>query len=318
MKILLCGVFTPSSTDSWKARALSRLGHRVTLFPYRERDWRELFPIGEPWDLVFVSKGVPLPAEAFARLAEISKARLLWWPDPFENWTEDLTEAVRSGWPLSTTSSMVFGRILKERLKAGPHGGYRRILEGCDCEGPRPEWAPATVKPALLHFGHLSERRVQVIERLRAAGIQVDHLDQPLYGAALQRKVLEYAAVLGVNTSPDLYSNRVQTVLAMGGLAFQEDAPGLDEDFGCEREVTQLVTWSDGPLLETLAREVCARPRGVDFSRLAALTFAHHRWERAMQRALDFACPEASEMRFTASGSTGGTPAGDQIGPVPS
>jgi hypothetical protein len=319
LKILLVGVFTRGSTDNWKALALRRLGHRVFPFEYREQDWRNFHPLGEPWDLVFVSKGVPLPVEAFERLASISKARLLWWPDPFENWTPELTEAVRAGWRVSATSTAVLVKILaaaatskhlrshpmvdgsglraEYELSMPPADRVARILEGCDCEGPRPDWAPKEIRPALLHFGHLSERRVAIIERLRASGIAVDHLEEPLFGAALQRKVLEYAAVLGINSSPDLYSSRVTTVLAMGGRILAENAPGLAEDFDAlsidGHHHWPLRIWSNEEECVRFAREpVMLDPVGTRLSDLARCVHEDFSWENAMRRALAFACPQ--------------------------
>ncbi len=229
MKILLLGVFARGSTDNWKVSALRAAGHRVFPFPYRERPWRELAVLGEPWDLVVVSKGVPLEPAGWDRLVSIARRVVLFWPDPFENWTEELSGALRAhpGVALAATSSVVLGRI---EAATGVTG--RRILEGADCRGPAPRLWTGPVEGALLHFGHLSERRMAIIDRLRTAGVPVTHLEQPLFGADLQRAVLAHRAVLGVNSSPDLYSNRVQTVLAMGGVMLQEEAPGLGGDLG--------------------------------------------------------------------------------------
>lgn len=291
MKILLLGVFAHGSTDVWKATALRRAGHRVLPFPYREREWSELFVIGEPWDLVIVSKGVPLPPEAFVRLTEISKARLLWWPDPWEQWSEALTCAirpVRESWSLAATSSVVLSRI-RDAVGAGLR--CARILEGADCEGPMPGLWTGRVEPALLHFGHLSERRKEVIDRLTAAGVPVHHLDQPLYGAELQREVLRHAAVLGINSSPDLYSNRVQTVLAMGGRMLQEDAPSLLCDFdGLGARSDSLRVWTTIAECVAMAKAACEQSARVD-ERLARCAFEDFGWERWAERVLQLACP---------------------------
>lgn len=290
MKILLLGVFAHGSTDVWKATALRRAGHRVFPFPYRERDWRELFPLGETWDLVIVSKGVPLPPEAFVRLTEISKARLLWWPDPLEQWNEALTCAirpVREAWSLAATSRVVLSRI---RDAVGSGLACKRILEGADCEGPMPGLWTGRVEPALLHFGHLSERRKEVIARLTAAGAPVHHLDRPLFGAELQREVLRHAAVLGINSSPDLYSNRVQTVLAMGGVMVQEDAPDLVADLSGHSGLTWFVA-NDDPTLISMARQavenrnVRSAPVVIDAYHRA------HSWSRWAERVIEFAYP---------------------------
>lgn len=297
MKILLVGVFTYGSTDVWKKLALERLGHRVVCCSYRERPVEEHFATGEPFDLVFVSKGVPLTAAQFAHLATLGKHRLLWWPDPFENWNEHLTAALRTGdWRVSATSEVVRRKIRDAVFADGAvlPRGYAlhnvRILEGCDCEGPRPEWRPANVERSLLHFGSLTPRRVEVIEAVRAASVPVRVLEQPVFGSALQRLVLSHAAVLGINTSPDLYSNRVQTVLAMGGLLLQEDAPGLREDLPIMTLRGISAAWRTTEFLVSLARDAVLvadgwqRPGGD-----AAEVFATYRWERVMERALAFA-----------------------------
>ena len=289
MKILLVGVFSMGSTDNWKLLALRRLGHTVVTCPYRETPGREHFPTGEPFDLVLVSKGTPLSAEDFAHLATLGRHRLLWWPDPFENWDDAHTAALRTGdWSYAATSHAVLRKI-EHALSDAPHVGEpvtvrsARILEGCDCDGPHPEWAPDRIEPALLHFGATTPRRAEVIGRLRVAGIRVDHLPRPLFGANLQREVLRYAAVLGVNSSPDLYSNRVQTVLAMGGVMLQEDAPGIVEDFG---GVFAGFIWTDDNLVEW-ARFVTSP--GVRIGRnLAARFYDRYRWERVMERAVAF------------------------------
>jgi hypothetical protein len=288
MKILLVGVFTYGSTDVWKKLALERLGHRVVCAPYRDRSVREHFATGEPFDVVFVSKGVPLSADDFAHLATLGRARLLWWPDPFENWDEAHTAALATGqWRLSVTSRVVAEKIATLSTTAY---AWLRILEGCDCEGPRPSWRPETIEPALLHFGAMSTRRAEIVERVRAAGVRVDVLEKPLYGAQLQREVLRYAAVLGINSSPDLYSNRVQTVLAMGGTILQERAPDLEDDF----RSTSLFVWHDhhdarDTFGADIARWISHLPYALRDD-VAVRVFESHRWERVMERALEFAC----------------------------
>lgn len=302
MKVLLVGVFSHGSTDCWKKLALERLGHRVVCAPYRDRSVRENFPIGVPFDLVFVSKGVPLSVEEFAHLATLGKHRLLWWPDPFENWDEAHTEALATGaWSLAATSSVVLSKIMEAacRFVAGkPENGMAvrtaRILEGCDCDGPKPEWRPPTIEPALLHFGHLSERRASVIAQLRAAGVTVNHLERPLFGSALQKQVLRHAAVLGINSSPDLYSNRVQTVLAMGGVIVQEEASGLVEDFPFL--TNECCSWIDTEELlrhTSAAIDAARKFQGVSHD-YARRCFDRYRWERVMERAIEFACVGAA------------------------
>lgn len=306
MKILLVGAFQFGSTDCWKKLALERLGHRVVPWPYRERSVRECFVQGDPFDLVFVSKGVPMSADDFAHLATLGRARLLWWPDPFENWGAAQTEALRTGaWSVSATSSVVLDRILGAVLpRTAPERALdydtdpltfvrrTRILEGCDCEGPRPEWMPSRVEPALLHFGSMTPRREAVIARLRDAGVSVRVLERPLYGAALQREVLKHAAVLGINTSPDLYSNRVQTVLAMGGVILQEDAPELRQDFATCAGLFRWVSHEDLLDHSRFLIEHGKWAASVDDAR--CLVFDRFRWERVMSRAIDFAVGAAA------------------------
>lgn len=291
MKILLLGVFTPGSTDNWKVVALRRLGHRVVTHPYRDIPVTELYPQREPFDVVFVSKGVPLTATQFAHLATLGRHRLLWWPDPFENWNERLTAALRTGaWRCAATSHVVRTKICEavETPETPSTFTTSRILEGCDCEGPRPEWAPAHVEPSLLHFGSLTPRRVEVIERVRAAGVPVRVVEQPVYGAPLQRLVLAHAAVLGINTSPDLYSNRVQTVLAMGGVIVQEDAPGLSDEFPFI--ANECVAWRDeAELVQHAQAAVDARHRAPASHGFAGRVFDLFKWERVMERAIEFA-----------------------------
>lgn len=292
MKILLVGAFGWGSTDCWKKLALERSGHRVVPWPYRERTVRECFAQGEPFDLVFVSKGVPLTEGDFTHLATLGTRRLLWWPDPFENWDDAHTAALRTGaWSLSATSEVVLRKILATQHDVtSPQAStclpFRsaRILEGCDREGPKWYWNPERVERSLLHFGAMTPRREAVIERVRSAGIEVRVLEQPLYGAALQREVLRHAAVLGINSSPDLYSNRVQTVLAMGGVMLQESAPWLVEDF--DGSFRGLV-WRDTDLVE--------RARAIVSERFVSMgepleIFHKFRWERVMERAVAFAC----------------------------
>lgn len=297
MKILLVGVFSYGSTDNWKLLALRRLGHTVVTCPYRETPGREHFPIGEPFDLVLVSKGTPLSAEDFTHLATLGRHRLLWWPDPFENWDDAHTAAMRTGdWRCAATSHVVLRKI-EHALSDAPHVGEpvtvrsARILEGCDCDGPHPEWVPATIEPALLHFGAPTPRRAEVIGRLRAAGIRVDHLPRPLFGANLQREVLRYAAVLGVNSSPDLYSNRVQTVLAMGGVMLQEDAPRLSNDLRAA-DTMGLWTWEEGAPIGPHGlidgAEFVIEQRANLRRHGAAQVFDRYRWERVMERAVAF------------------------------
>lgn len=300
MKILLVGVFTYGSTDVWKKLALERLGHRVVCCSYRERPVEEHFATGEPFDLVFVSKGVPLTAAQFAHLATLGQRRLLWWPDPFENWNEHLTAALRTGdWRVSATSEVVRRKIRDAVFADGAvlPRGYElhnvRILEGCDCEGPRPEWRPANIEPSLLHFGSLTPRRVEVIEAVRAAGVPVRVLEQPVFGSALQRLVLSHAAVLGINTSPDLYSNRVQTVLAMGGVILQEMAS--EPQFDADTLPGMMLT--PGPVgffdtkegLLVFARRRVEHPESFRDAEVAPRVFERFRWERVMERALAFA-----------------------------
>lgn len=287
MKILLLGVFQHGSTDNWKLAALRRAGHRVWPFPYRDREWQELHPLGEPWDLVVVSKGVPLPLEAFERLTVISKAQVLFWPDPFENWSGELTGTVRAvGWPVAATSSVVLAKI---RDAVGSSFRGTRLLEGADCEGPMPSLWTGPIEPALLHFGHLSERRKEVIERLTAAGVTVHHLEKPLFGAALQREVLKHAAVLGVNSSPDLYSNRVQTVLAMGGVMVQEESTDHEqgEIFG---KGQTWWTWPDVNGCVSAARWAINGPPRPSVAEVTAY-WRDHSWDRWAERVLEFACP---------------------------
>lgn len=298
MKILLCGVFTYGSTDVWKKLALERLGHRVVCCPYREAPVEEHFPIGEPFDVVFVSKGVPLTAAQLAHLATLGRHRLLWWPDPFENWNEHLTAALRTGaWYVSATSEAVLrkirGAVFTDDAPLPPgftlHNG--RILEGCDCEGPRPSWAPERVEPALLHFGSMTPRRAEIIDALRAQGVPVTVLERPAFGPSLQTAVLSHAAVLGINTSPDLYSNRVQTVLAMGGTILQEDAPDLALDLeGVLCPAGPLVSWRLASEIRPAFDRLLAacRDPAIDDS-VARCVLDDFGWVRAMERALDFA-----------------------------
>jgi len=285
MKILLLGVFSRGSTDVWKVTALRQAGHRVFPFPYRERAWDELAPLGEPWDLVLVSKGVPLPGEAWQRLVEIGKRVVLYWPDPAENWSDELTGALRTHTSvrLAATSRVVLSRIA-DAVGSGVRERSARILEGADCNGPLPELWTGPVEPALLHFGHLSERRVEVIDRLRAAGVTVNHLDKPLFGAELQREVLRHAAVLGINSSPDLYSNRVQTVLAMGGRMVQEEAEGLARDLAPFRGLSY-ATWTE-PLVVEAARSMLAAERASTDA--VAAYYDMHSWARWSQSVLLF------------------------------
>lgn len=292
MKILLVGAFGWGSTDCWKKLALERSGHRVVPWPYRERTVRECFAQGEPFDLVFVSKGVPLTEGDFTHLATLGTRRLLWWPDPFENWDDAHTAALRTGaWSLSATSEVVLRKILATQHDVtSPQAStclpFRsaRILEGCDCEGPKWYWKPERVERSLLHFGAMTPRREAVIERVRSAGIEVRVLEHPLYGAALQREVLRHAAVLGINSSPDLYSNRVQTVLAMGGVMLQEVAPDVGLDFG--RSFDGLL-WVDETLPDAARVILSDRFTRGDVS---PTVFQKFRWERVMERAVAFAC----------------------------
>lgn len=294
LKVLLVGVFSWGSTDLWKKVALERLGHKVVAFPYRERPVEELFPQGEPFDVVFVSKGVPLSAAQFAHLRTLGKYGLLWWPDPFENWPRETHDAaIEGGWWLAGTSDVVLRRIVTN-YNVGLR--FSRILEGCDCDGPKPEWTPATIKPALLHFGHLSDRRKAIIERVRAAGVEVDVLEKPVFGAALQREVLSHAAVLSINTSPDLISNRFQTVVAMGGTILQELAEG---DTRSGSEILGVIVphsvafWREqegGDMaIENIARRRIEMPSFYRDAFGAERCFAELRWERVMERALAFA-----------------------------
>ena len=109
-----------------------------------------------------------------------------------------------------------------EALGVKAYTSLREVLEGADVPDDYVPPEVSEVKPALLHFGYVDERRRSIIEALRAGGVPVDVLTEPLYGYDLAREVLGHAAVLGINTSPDLVSNRVQTVLAMGGRMLQE------------------------------------------------------------------------------------------------
>lgn len=286
MKILLLGVFSRGSTDVWKVKALRQAGHRVFPFPYRDRPWQELEPLGEPWDLVLVSKGVPLGDGAWDRLVEIGRRVLLFWPDPYQQWTADLTGAMRAhpSVLLAGTSAAVLDRIADD-VGSGVRERSARILEGADCEGPMPRLWTGPVERALLHFGHLSERRRDVIGRLRAGGVPVTHLEFPLFGADLQRAVLAHAAVLGVNSSPDLYSNRVQTVLAMGGVMLQEEAPGLATDLAPFRGLSY-ATWTDPLLVETARGMLTAERASVEA--VAAFHDAHG-WRRWAESVVLFA-----------------------------
>lgn len=289
MKILLLGVFARGSTDNWKVSALRAAGHRVFPWPYRERPWGELATLGEPWDLVIVSKGVPLGADGWARLVSVARRVVLFWPDPFENWTEDLSGALRAhpSIQLAATSSVVL-----ERIKSVTGVTGRRVLEGADTLGPAPRLWPGPIEPALLHFGHLSERRASIIDRLRTAGIPVTHLERPLFGADLQRAVLAHAAVLGVNTSPDLYSNRVQTVLAMGGVMLQEEAPGLDRDLAGVPGLAY-ATFVE-PLVVEAARGVLKMERPAEVA--VAAFHQRHSWARWAEHVLAFAAVGVAQM----------------------
>lgn len=299
MRILLVGVFSKyGSTDVWKLQALRRLGHRVVPHEYRATPVEEQFPRGQPFDLVFVSKGVPLTAAQFAHLATLAPRRLLWWPDPFENWNDELSAALRScDWMLAATSKRVIERIVERCPEFCIETA--RILEGCDCEGPQPGWQPppAAIVPALLHFGQMTERRRAIIERIREAGVGVRVLERPTFGPALQREVLRHAAVLGINSSPDLYSNRVQTVLAMGGVMLQENAPGLlDGDIGpMESKRGPLAIWfedAEHGIDETLipwAQEIMSNPSALRTAADAARIFDRFNWQRMMGAAVEFA-----------------------------
>lgn len=289
MKILLLGVFDFGSTDVGKKLALERLGHRVVAHPYRSVPVEEVFPQGEPFDLVLLSKGTPLTRAQLAHLASLGRRAHLWWPDPFDNWNEELTAALRTGaWSLSATSRVVLDRIL---LTVGSEHTLRAcvMLEGADCEGPLLEMIPVEPKRALLHFGHLSPRRRDLIERLRAEGIAVRVVECPTFGPALQRLVCQHAAVLGINTSPDLFSNRAQTVLAMGGHLLQEDAPDLLAHFPGTKALHVWRTESDLPALAR--RVIHAAGQGPVMPRVEHASLLHqaHGWESAMSLAIRFA-----------------------------
>lgn len=304
MKILLVGVFTHGSTDCWKKLALERLGHRVVCAPYRDRNVEEHFRIGVPFDVVFVSKGVPLTRAQLTHLATLGMHRLLWWPDPFENWNAELTAALASGaWRLAATSQRVIERIAESSTTAYLQ---MRILEGCDCEGPRPEWVPEVIEPRLLHFGALTPRRLDLIEKVRAAGVEVDVLERPTYGAQLQKAVLSHAAVLGINSSPDLYSNRVQTVLAMGGVLLQEEGVDsvnglpcpldltpatdtIDRSVRIDADYSPIALWRSVERIIGLAQDAIADGRRRRNGALAVAFHSGFRWECVMQRALAFA-----------------------------
>ena len=94
MRILLVGVFTPGSTNLYIRDALRSIGHDVTEFAYRDHAGPIVgFPLAQH-DLVWVCKGSPLGRAEWRYLAQFGRHRLLWWMDPFENWTENHTYAV--------------------------------------------------------------------------------------------------------------------------------------------------------------------------------------------------------------------------------
>lgn len=282
MKILLCGVFGLGSTDTHKLTALRRAGHRVVPHPYRDRDVREIAAQGQPFDLVLVSKGVPLSEEQWRHLATLGRAHVLYWPDPIANWTAECHAAVFDlHFQLVGTSRPVMEKICELDNVTG-YGV--RVLEGADCTGFIPPEFPEP-KRALLHFGHMSERRAEVIDGLRSEGIEVTHLDQPHFGKRLQDQVLAHAAVLGINSSPDLMSNRVQTVLAMGGMLLQEaasDGPrGLDD-------WPTFKTWTTPGFLALLAHDAMERPRrSTEHAVAAYVKFSWDRWAREIVDAVE-------------------------------
>lgn len=255
MYIMIVGVCdVPHSTNTFMAKALETLGHKVLRYNYLnylkelvsqdrvEEHFIDKVKEEKP-DLVIFCKTDMLPVSAHERATKLTKTHY-WFMDP-------ITTSNVMGAPdraQACTSASATAMEVVNQFKENNQPNSFKIIEGVDTS----LYYPISVEKStdVLFAGSITQDRAVCVNFLRSNGVSVNLFGEgwppvykagrPIYNEDLVNEIRKAKIVLNV-TRTNSYSDRVALSMAAGSMVITTEISEIHRDFDVDNH---LITYS--------------------------------------------------------------------------
>jgi hypothetical protein len=235
MKILFVGVFTPQSSNFGQALALEELGHEVVRYSFRdvaaelcgtlERDFHlVLLCKREVPDLMIISKGNTISPYVVHACKQFTKV-VMWYMDPLDgNYTKELVGKMEEADHVFCAHQRVVDVVKTFRPDAS------RIIDGVyGTPSVFPMNSDIQIYDAMF-FGSLKEDRAYYKKLFGFTHIE------GIYNAELVHAIAN--TKINLNFCSDMCgSDRVYTIMTVGGFVMTDYWQGLEDEFIDGKEI---------------------------------------------------------------------------------